>query len=65
MNICLKNLLKVCAFKVFLPSGKLRTGWKPGSSNATRSVVGSVSGRSRGAVGSTRPVQSAHGCRGH
>ena len=44
-----------------LPSGKLRTGWNPGSKSATRSVVGKVSGRSRGAVGSARPVHNAQG----
>lgn len=49
----------------FLPSGKLRTGWKPGSSRATRSAVGNVSGKSRGAVGSGRPVHRAQGWSGH
>lgn len=48
----------------YSPSGKLKTGWKPGSTNAMRSDSGIVSGKSRGAVGSDRPVHKAHGCRG-
>lgn len=47
--------------QIALPSGKLRTGWKQGSNNATLSAAGIVSGRSRGAVGSCRPVHNAHG----
>lgn len=48
-----------------IPSGKLRTGWKQGSRSATRSAVGKVSGKSRGAVGSGLPVHKAQGCIGH
>lgn len=52
-------------FTPFIPSAKLMTGWKPGSSKPIRSFDEIMSGISLGAVGSWRPVQRAHGYSGH
>lgn len=46
---------------MYLPSGKDRTGWNPGSSRAIRSGTVNCSAQSLGNVGSVRPVHKAHG----
>lgn len=63
-NMLQSKLFQMRNSSAILPSGKLRTGWNPGSKSATRSAVARVSGKSRGAVGSCRPVHSAHGWSG-